>query len=367
MKRIVFIILAVVLALGITVPVMAQPEHDVDTKVEVTSGGGTNSTPIIKAKWETAGTGCAKDDDTSKPGTQVDPNVPQGDKTVYFWAVVTDTSLQDLTGVWVDIWYPDGITLKDQIQLSQHYDASQWVQAQNCVTAADTAGLVVYDPDPNIDFADVLVELQKGTAWLFRGQYTFTHGQYGGFYEACYYALDDSSVSDELCNCFEYVRTVYVEADFEAIDFGAAGLSEHTIVPGNDILSWLDGEPTVKNGGNVDTKISVHYYDMFLTDLDPATTQAYDPPIPMEEVEFDARLGLANPIEGILPCVETEIGILPICNTVQIDFSIHPMKVANDVRCPGGLCFGTYEGDVKVIGADNGTPDEGTPCPPLVP
>ena len=378
MKKLIAIALALAMALALSltaIPAMANT-NEAETKVEVVSGGGTNHQPVIKAKWETSGPYCNSDDNTVKPGLQANPNVPQGTKTVYFWAVVSDPdSLDQITGVWVDLYKPDG-TLKVQIELEQVYCTEpEWPNAAVCVQAAADADLLVLgemydvsDPDNWIivpaTLDDVKTELIKGEAKLYKGSHDFVHGQWGGFYRVEAYALDAQSTSNRLENCFEYVRQVWLEKDFTAVDFGALQLSQGKIVSGDEDLTTPE-KPTLKNGGNVDTKIIVHFSPMTLRD--PATGDPIpDPngfPIPLAAVEHDARLGLLATVQPILPCEETFIGVLHVCNTKELDLSIHPKKLYEDEA--GNPRFGIYKGMIRIIGEDNETPTAGTPCPPL--
>jgi hypothetical protein len=186
MKRIIALGLAIVLVMAAAVPALAitpGDEHNVGGTVVVVGGDPTaNDPPVVKCKWETAAASPAADDDPLKPGLQVDPVVPQGTKTVYFWAVVTDeNSLDQLQSVWAEIFHPADCTLKDQIELSPllPYDATGWAQAQSMLNAADAAGLVTYGPGH--DVSSTGTQLVKGEAILYRGELTFVHGQYGGY------------------------------------------------------------------------------------------------------------------------------------------------------------------------------------------
>jgi len=355
MKKLIGILLLVV-AIAMSLPMQAMA-LDVDTQVEVIGGGGTNNAPFIKCKWETSGPLANNDDNPLKPGLQANPIVPQGEKTVYFWAVVTDDdSMDQITGVWAEIFKPDG-TLKHQIELTQIFCTEpDWPKASAAVQAAADAELLTIAPGMTLD--EVKTELIKGEAKLYKGSMTFVHGQWGGFHRVEVYALDAQSTSVRLVNCFEYVRTVCVEKDFTTVNFGSLQLSQSKVVSGDEDMGTPE-KPTLKNGGNVDTMISVHYTPMYL--VDEEGTMILDDngePIPLEVVVFNARLGLLPTVNDILPCQPVEIGVLPVCHTWELDLSIHPKKISEGN-------FGMYQGVVQVTGEDAGTPTAGTPCPPL--
>lgn len=359
MKKVLAILLALVLVLAFSVPVMASV-----TEVEMIGSDENAYVPIVKAKWETSDSWCSSDDDTTKSGTQVLPIVPQGEKTVYFWAVVTDRPLLDIKHVWAEIYHPDE-TLKVQIELEQIYctpwGEDNWLAAADCLEYADLAGLVKYgltnlDGD-DIDFGDVYTELFKGEAKMYKGSLTFVHGQPGGFYSVEVYAQDQDSTSVRLVNCFEYVRTVCIEQDFTTVDFGKLKIDEVQKVSGDEDMT-TDNKPTLKNGGNIDTTVSVHFSEMYYVDTAGVVTD-----VELEVVEFDARLGELTTVDPILPCDITPIGDIPICNTWELDLSIHPIKLAQDEA--GVNLVGIYRGTITITGEDNGSPTPGTPCPPL--
>ena len=359
MKKALGILLALVLVLAFSVPVMASV-----TEVEMIGSDENAYVPIVKAKWETSDSWCSADDDPTKSGTQVNPNVPQGNVTAYFWAVVTDKPLADIKHVWAEIYHPDG-TLKVQIELEQMYctpwTEANWLQAAECLGYADEADLVTYgstnlDGDA-IDFDDVYTELFKGEAKMYRGELTLEHGQPGGFYSVEVYAQDQDSTSVRLVNCFEYVRMVCIEQDFTTVDFGKLKIDEIQKVSGDEDMTTLN-KPTLKNGGNADTTVSVHFSEMYYVDTAGVLTD-----VELEVVTFDARLGALLTVDPIDPCVPTVIGDIPICNTWELDLSIHPIKLAQDEA--GVNLVGIYRGTITITGEDNGSPTPGTPCPPL--
>ena len=343
MKRVIIsIAVALVLVISLGVPALAA---EVDTSANVIGGGG--STPVIKCKWETSDLGPGSDDDATKTGTQIDLDAPQQPEDVYYWVVVTDEDgMDNITEVWVDVYELQGgieEAFKYEIFLDQIYcDEPQWPNAADAVQVAYDHGLLLLAP--GFTLVDVKTELLKGEAKLYKGHSEIVHGQAGGYYRVEAYAQDaQANVSVPLHNCFEYVRTVYLELDFTAVNFGDVFISTPKKVSGDEDMTTPD-KPSAKNGGNCDLDISVHFDDMGFTS-------------PTGKVQFDARLGLNPTVDEIDPSVTTLLpGYLPICNTYEMDFSIHVIK---------DLVGGAHSGKVTITAVDRGTPDPGVSCPPL--
>jgi hypothetical protein len=183
------------------------------------------------------------------------------------------------------------------------------------------------------------------------------------------YAIDNApSQSVPLWNCFEYVRTVCVERDFDGIDFGALNLNEHKMLSGDEDMTTPD-KPTLKNGGNADADIYVQFTRP-VRDCNVGGGPGCET-CEMQQVIFDARLGLLEPVDNIPPVDEliddpatpmdeslTGIGMLPICHTWELDLSILPKKILP----VDAVCFGKYDLTVTVKAMDAGTPCEGVPC-----
>lgn len=337
MKKALTIVLALALSLALVGPVLANNGQDVETNVTVIGGGG--SSPVIKCKWETAWTWANGDDDLTKDGLQVDLSViPQGSKTVYYWAVAADPNF-DVSKVWADVYEPCDV-FKYQVQLDQIYcDTPVWAVAD--LELADAAGLITYGPGH--DLASVSQQLLDEQAKMYKGQADLEHPQPGGYYHVQDRAQDASgNLSAILLNCFEYVRTPAIELDFTKIDFGEVPISTEVIISGDDIMDPVDTGPrTIKNSGNCNLDISVHFDDMGLKP-------------PEGDVEFDAQLDLCGKVIGIKPSVPTKLtGELPICNAYPMHFSIHIIKA---------LELKAYSGKVTITGQDNLAPDGCDPC-----
>jgi len=340
MKKVLGILLALVLVLAFSVPVMAV-EEPVTTAANVVGTGG--SPPEIKCKWETAFDFPSGDDDTTTPGMQADLAGPQADKTIYYWAVVMDPQgVDNIQKVWADVYEPCG-TFKYEVDLEQIY-CLEPASAVWALDLAEKAGLVVYGGVHT--FATTSQQLLDGQAKMYKSSADLTHEQQGGYYRVEAYAQDaQANVSLMLENCFEYVRTPCIELDFAGVNFGDVLVCNEKIVSGDDQLDTPE-LPTIKNSGNCDLDISVHFDNMgFIA--------------PTGEVEFDAQLNLFGKVSNILPSVWTPLpGKLVICTPTPMHFSIHVMK--DTVK-------GAHSGTLTIKGVDSGTPCAGTPCLPCMP
>jgi hypothetical protein len=107
MKKCLAVFIALILSIGLAVPVTAQT---VTTGVDVT--GGTTTPPIIKCKWEQDLTPSLEDGDPNHEtsGAQFLPPLAFGaTKVVQYWVVVTDPEgVSTVSQVSVDVYHPLG-------------------------------------------------------------------------------------------------------------------------------------------------------------------------------------------------------------------------------------------------------------------
>jgi hypothetical protein len=326
-KKLVAVILAVVLVVGMAVPALAQV-----TEVQVTAGGG--GPPVVKCKWETP------DDGDTGPGTQVLPSgMYQIDKTVEFWAIVTDPEgVGTVASVYADVWHPLGPpecgSFKYQLSMPKIDKAVGITAFQD----AYDAGLVTFGPGH--DYDSVMHQLEQCLCDVFKGSQVLSYHQPAGDYLVKVKAYDNvGNPSDPLENTFTYVPTAGIELDFTEVNYGSVQVCSNKWIGGD--LEFGTPAQTVRNVGNTAVQITVQQDDMGLG----MTSGEWN-------VEFDARLG-ADGVHAVYdPEVEvTLVDVLPLCNTQKLDFSIHVKK-----GDPG-----TYTGTITIGCVE--APFEGT-CPP---
>jgi hypothetical protein len=301
-KKLVAVILAVVLVVGMAVPVVAQT-----TEVQVTAGGG--GPPVVKCKWETP------DDGDTGPGTQILPSgAYQVNKDIHFWAVVTDPEGVDtVASVYADVWHPSGMpecgSFKFQLGLLEVAKQA----GIDAFEAADAAQLVTYGAGH--DYTTVWHQLDQGLAKVFEGTQVMSYHQPAGDYLVKVKAYDiPGNPSVPLENTFTYVATTAMEVDFSVVNYGSVQVCSNKWI-GGDLNFGTAALPTVRNIGNTALKVTVLQDDMLLG----MTSGVWN-------VEYDARLGndTGNNTVYYDPCEKVMIpDTLPLCNTQKLDFSIH--------------------------------------------
>jgi hypothetical protein len=314
MKKLVAIIVAVVLVVGMAIPALAQV-----TEVQVTAGGG--GPPVVKCKWETP------DDGDTGPGTQILPSgMFEVDKTVEFWAVVTDPEgVGTVANVYADVWHPTGPpengSFKYQLSMPKQPKPASIVSFQD----AYDAGLVVFAAGHT--YETVMHQLEQSLCDVYMGSQVLSYHQPAGDYLVAVKAYDNvGNPSVTLDNYFTYVPTAAIELDFTSVNYGSVQLSSNKWIGGD--LEFGTPAQTVRNVGNTDVQITVMQDDMGFG----LTSGVWN-------VEFDARLG-ADGVHAVYdPDQEvTLVDVLPLCNTQKLDFSIHVIKADP----------GTYTGTITI-------------------
>jgi hypothetical protein len=339
-KKALGIILALVMVLTMAMPVMAST--NVTTGVVISGSNGDE--PLIKAKWETPDSKPADND----PPTQIAPPVSyQGSSPVQFWVIVADNPITSVSVVEVEVYHPDGPpeygSYKFQVILNDYLDAlsdgvilePEASAAIAAFEAAYAAGLVKLHDGITAD--DVTGELEEGEAWLWVGEYVMDYHQPAGNYKVDAFAIDAGPVSPDshLINYFEYVAVTACEFDFEAVEYGS--ITSEGFVSGNNVFDGTtnplgDGAPTMRNIGNTWCQVQVRQDDMGFGMAQPGDNW---------KVLWDAKLGslVEYPPEGSSqPTLydpafykgqtpsgpwTTLPGIVHLCNTWKMDFSIH--------------------------------------------
>ncbi|MFB6075701.1 MAG: hypothetical protein ABEK17_01015 [Candidatus Aenigmatarchaeota archaeon] len=365
----------VLLVASITAVIPVLANSGIPTGANVPAGVG--DAPIIKAKWETVpAAGSALDDNPDMPWTQVNPPMQyKGKKAVKYWMVVTDPNgIGDLnSNAYVDVYHPDG-EFKYQVELTEYYTESECrdadskiAEAVSALENAYNAGLVTFGNEYTLQ--EVIDEMEQCSAKLYTGEADLDYHQMCGEFDWSYYcegpepcedvweatnmengyrvdayAFDKYNLKSAfLTNYFEYICTAGIEMDFDRLNFGNVIVSSNKWIEGDRTFD-TEGEgspacgpntpeeedcraPTIRNIGNTPSYINVEFDDMGFGE----STTGWN-------VEWDARLGL-DPAVVFDPYENVEIGMLDLCNTDKISFSIHVKKATQT---------GGHEGEVMV-------------------
>jgi len=332
MKR---LTLAVVLALALVMAIGIVPAMAEDIPTTVTVQGGTTTPPIIKCKWERDTSPCMEEADPTHavPGSQfLPPCEYDAEMDVEYWVIVTDPEgVGTVKQVTVDVYHPAGPPLfgswKYQVILEKVNKAEDGIPAY---IAARDAGLIAYND--GYDDAEVWDELDKCTADVYKGVGQLHYHQPCGDYLVVADACDNgnawaSQAETHLENTFEYVCTSCMEIDFDSLDYGTVEVNTNKWIAGD--TKWDDpvgpapvpNRPTVRNIGNCDIQITVSQDDMGFGFSGPASEPDWN-------VEYDARMG-SDTVNEVVYAPYEEVVLpnkLPLCNTEELDFSIHVQK-----------------------------------------
>ena len=339
MKKRLFVVFTVVIALAVAFSAVPAIAAEVPTGVNVT--GGTTTPPIIKAKWEQDTTACLEDGDPlheTAGGQFLPPGTYNGTKAVQYWVIVTDDEgVGTVTTVEVDVYHPAGPpemgSWKYQLIMTKVDKETIGIPA---FEAAWEAGLVTWNAavfaDEDEALEDIADELDKCTADVYMIQEVLSYHQPAGDYKVVADACDTGNVwahegGTNLENLFTYVAVPGFEVDFNAVNYGNATVCVEKMIAGDTVFDLPvaaapDPNPaTVRNVGNTDIKLTVLQNDMNFG-------YSGNPPNIDWNVEFDARMGSDN-LNKVLYDPEEEVTLpnkLPLCNTEELDFSIHIEK-----------------------------------------
>jgi hypothetical protein len=336
-KKILALTLTVLLVLAVLAPTAALAET---TQVNVATGGG--EIPVVKCKWEQqpiAIEPSMEDGDPTHltPGFQMYPPLQAcTTKTICYYTVVTDVEdMGNVAQAFADVYHPDGSPepygpsvvggilelpyFKYEIPFTKVGHSAAEIAI---VQAAYDAGLITFNEGAGYDLAEVMFELDKGTADLWMGCAEIDYEQPAGDYDVYVFAVDsNNNFSDPLYNQFLYIPTCGIEVDFIGIDWGSTNLGIEKMIPGDTIWDQVPGinKATVRNIGNVWAHVTVEFDDMgFSKDINN-----------MWNVQFDARMGSDNAyyVGDIMPYVETTLpNALALSTKDELDLSIKILK-----------------------------------------
>jgi hypothetical protein len=332
-------------------PQGAQADKEVDTHAVVI---GSGEAPIVNAKWELpdmdsydegiqycASTPtdlneneiCDADDEPLIPGMQMYPNINNEPelRQIEFWLAAEDPDgLGDIAAAWSMVYHPDG-TLKYKVELFP-VDCSE-IGYYDDSTTPET--LILHEPllaaidtdQISREEAELLVKrCYKNEKLVFKGHEVLHHHQPAGDYLVEGHAQDWDSNEGVLPNLFTVMPIIYLDIDFDVVDWGTISAGITDWVSGDDVMGTCD-KPTVKNGGNVPMGLQIHFTEM--VSEPPHTITQFDAKLMGETLDLQAS-----------EWKEFTNKLLP-CTPKQLDLSIHP---------PAQLPQGTYMGKLNLRG-----------------
>jgi len=342
MKRIVFLMLAVALAVSFAlVPAVAGAAPT--TEVVVATGAHA---PQILAAWEQDQSGCLEDADCpshSQFGTQVNPPLVWGEATcIDYFAVVYDeymytSSLQ--VDTWAKVFWP-------AVEGYCAGEATPWTKmtALRCgegsptpydaFSAAARANLVWYDGDWGAQ--SVALEIaQCTTVRVFHVQICLPWcedpaGDYSVIFEAD--DLDSGTATFE--NYWTYEEAAGLAWDFSGVDYGTIAMTgDRSWKDINGDFVWAEQQAengaSVRNIGNVDCMVNIMQDDMAFGTYDDGSGNI------VSAVKFRARVVPCDFDPNNMPSFSTYdpgewqqlAAELPwCCGAAKLDLSIKVLK-----------------------------------------
>lgn len=349
MKKILIIFVIAAMLIVSILPVVNVSSDDVENIAgHITyapNGGGIDDPIEIVAIWETNGLGNL-DDDTSKPGCQIDPPLHwDAWSTVCVYVAVYDPDLTLPEGntnvVKIDISWPNnalsnrqdlglGGTAENGYHIEpvlianwSHYElahAKDSIPSNNpfiCYynSANDDEGKDGYD--------FIYWATSQSNIKFYRACYDLYYHYPAGWYDA-EVTVQQYTTSNEK-NYFEYVHLRGIKTDFSELDWGKeTELGIWHEIDGD--WEW-EGLPTIKNIGNWDVRLKIHFSS---DDFGP-----FGPSNPIN-VLFDWRAGESNPIFNAYNqsyCEKNNIPGIKLCS----DYGPLPINNYNE--------FGTHTYD----------------------
>ena len=238
---------------------------------------GTGNDPLVKVKWEEemAVTSLESGDENHQTlGTQIYPPLAQGvDKMITVCAIVADEQgLSTIATVKAWVKQPNSqpfcrADLGGPYVLTSQYNPETPTGSANAKArfqAADAIGLTTYNTAMGIDYAEVMQELNNGSAEVYCGDFPLNYEDPAGDYLVEVKAQDNDTNWGTLDNKFDYVAVAGFDVDFTNIDYGTITIGDEKMVDGNGIFSASDGLPTVRGIGNMKLNLTVEQDKMTL-------------------------------------------------------------------------------------------------------
>lgn len=247
----------------------------IDTEFTI-SGGSGGDAPLVKVKWEeekVVSSLESGDPSHYTHGSQFLPPLEKGvDKMITICTVVTDEQgLGTIATVkaWVDApqidKYCDDTDLGSPYILGSEYDPqTEAAAAIERFQNADNKGLTTYTDYPGIDYAEVIQELNNGSAEIFCGDFPLNYEDPAGEYTVEVKAQDTDANWGFLVNTFDYIGVAGFEVDFSAINYNSVTIGDEKMVDGDGIWNTADIKPTVRSIGNVRLNLTVRQDAMTL-------------------------------------------------------------------------------------------------------
>ena len=305
--------------------------------------GADPNAPVVKYCW------ILPDEDDQKDCVQIHVNPSDWKMDIYAYLVVIDPEgRDDIFQVFAQVFHPRDVPpWCGSEKFKAVEDDYIPLTTDEIVDAMDAALYSGHLEKPEYD--DIIhIVFEKPEAYVYKINLPMEYCEPCGVYKVKMWAADSDCFSGDVCYAlFEWKCSVIVEYDFTKLDFGKIEAGVEKVIIGDEDLSTPD-YPTLKNEGNTKVHLQVKSQEMVHEEYDQYKITEFD-------VYWMGNYFVYN-TDGQsgdwTPWCELEPSLC-LCNTKQIDFSIHPKHNLPPGTYKGHLTLHVSKGDW-----DEGCPDE---------
>jgi len=309
-RKLLTLSVAIIVVVTLLIPAIPAMAAGTSVGTQVTIASGSNP-PVVLAKWEADRSASLEDGDPTHvqfvPGAPsnsqfLPPVVKNGNKTVDYYAVVTDpTGWAYVKEVFAYVFSPvnspapynnnpnrpNGVSalFKYKVAYADLEAGTQSLTGAQAKAIFDDAvlkKLIYLGAGANV--TDISNELNQGVYHLWKGSADLTYEQPAGEYGVDVYAVNNgSAMSSVLHNTFTYVAVAGVEVDFTLVDYGIVNIGTYKLIPGDQI--WGTAPATIRNIGNTWAHPKLSWDDMGFGQTGSGAGATWN-------VQFDSRLGV---------------------------------------------------------------------------
>ena len=324
-----------VLMWTVTPAIAADQDTPASIPTHFTVNSGQGTPPLVKAKWEEEKADPyleSGDRDHEQPGTQILPPLVKGaKKTITICAIVTDEEGLDTIATvkaWVEAPHVDKYCnggFGGPFILNEEYKPqTQANDAKARFQQAYNAGLTTINTNAGINYAEIMQELDNGSAAIYCGDFQLDYEDPAGDYTITVRPQDTSAQWGSLSNDLTYVGVAGFEVDFDSIDYKTVNIGVEKMVDGDYNFDLGDGLPTVRSIGNVLLNLTIKQDAMGL---------------PLEsDVHYAARMGntSATRVDYDPNQLVTLPDVLGLSSESKMDFWITVYETAPDTDSYNG-------------------------------
>jgi len=332
---------------------------DTEAEIDIDAGGGSGGgdppgspsvdAPVVEYCW------ILPDEDDQADCVQIHVNPSDWRMDIFAFMVVTDPEgRDDIFQVFAQVFHPRDVPPWCG---SEKFKATEFDPIEDEGDIYDAMDDALYSGHlTKAEYDDIVHMLfEKPMAYLYCVQLPMEYCEPCGVYKVNMWASDSDCDSGAICYAlFEWKCSVIVQYDFTELDFGKIEAGVEKVIIGDEDISTKDA-PTLKNEGNTKVHIQIKSQEMTHTGYDNYKITDFDVYWMGEYYDEDDGYTTEGQSGEWTPWIDIYPDLC-MCNTKQIDFSIHPKH---------NLPPGTYRGALQmhVSKGDWGEACSGDPSP----